>query len=118
MKYRKFAVSHQNNVPMGEVARYYLNQIKANNIKVLNFHPLGKSSQALSNKFRLAVLKSLTHNDCYQAHSDKRELEIATEAAIQAGYTISEVPADDYDRKLYLPAIKAEAMQYDLLMAA
>lgn len=116
--YRTLKAGHQNNVPINDVAKFYLENIKANNIKVLNFHPLKKSSAAVSNQFRLAVLKHLTHNDYYQAHTDKRELEIATQAALEAGYTINEVPAHDYDRKIYLPPIKVEAVQYDLLQAA
>jgi len=118
MKYHSLKAGHQNNVPVNEVAQFYLNQIRASKTKDLYFHPLKKSPQAMANKFRLAVLKFLTSNDCYQAHNDNRELELATEAVLQAGYTIHEVPAEDYDRKLYLPDIKAEAVQFDLLQAA
>ena len=118
MTYKKFSVTHQNNTPIYEVAQFYLNQIRASGTKHLYFHPLKKSPQAMANKFRLAVLKFLTTNDCYQAHTDKRELELATEAVLQAGYIIHEVPTEDYDRKLYLADIKAEAVQIDLLQAA
>ena len=118
MTYKKFSITHTNNVPFEEVARFYLNQIKTSGTKTLHFHPLKKSPSAMANKFRLAVLKYLTHNNCYQADTDKRELEIVTEAALDAGYTIIDVPADDYDRKIYLPQIKAEAAQFDLLHAA
>lgn len=118
MTYKKFSVTHQNNTPIYEVAQFYLNQIRASGTKHLYFHPLKKSPQAMANKFRLAVLKFLTSNDCYQAYTDNGELKLATEAVLQAGYIIHEVPAEDYDRKLYLTDVKAEAAQIDLLQAA
>lgn len=119
MKYHSLKAGHQNNVPENEIASFYLNQIKASGTKNLYFHPLGKSPSAMSNKFRLAVLQYLTAcNGLYTARNNKHRLEIATQSALDAGYTIHEVPSEDYDRKLYLSDVKAEAAQFDLLQAA
>ena len=100
-------------------ASYYLQQIKKNNIKELYFFPLKKNSGADSNKFRLAVLQYLTACPfLYRAKNLSERLEIATKSAIKAGYIINEVYADDYDRKIYLKAVKCEASKNNLDLIA
>lgn len=73
-----------------KVADSYLATIKRTGTKTLNFHPLKGGSGGYSNKVRLSVLQRLTTNGCHLAKNNKERLEIATQAAIDAGYTIND----------------------------
>jgi len=73
-----------------QIAIMYLNRIKRDNLKVLNFFPL-KRTGSISNNMRLLVLEKLTVNNCHMAKDKREKLEIATQAALDAGYTIREV---------------------------
>ena len=73
-----------------KVADSYLATIKRTGIKTLTFYPLKGGMGGYSNKVRLSVLQRLTVNNCHLAKNKRERLEIATQAAIDAGYTIQE----------------------------
>ena len=73
-----------------KVADSYLATIKRTGTKTLTFYPLKGGGVSYSNRVRLSVLQRLTTNGCHLAKNNQERLEIATQAAIDAGYTIQE----------------------------
>ena len=78
------------NETIQKVADSYLASIKRTGTKTLTFYPLKAGSGGYSNKVRLSVLQRLTINNCHIAKNNQERLEIATQAALDAGYTIQE----------------------------